>query len=449
MADNSLVGKKPPYNLEAEQSCLGFMLIDNAYINDSMEKLRPDDFYYEHNKTIYSAILELNDKNQPVDLVTLTNILKDKNMLEKIGGVEYLNTIADIVPSAANFSHYAQIVIEKSLLRKLISAANQILTFGYEEDMSVDEIVDHAEKIIFDVSQRRISQDFQKIGGLILNTIQYIEKLYDRKDFITGVPSGITALDEVTSGFQNNELIIIAARPSRGKSSLAINIAEYIAIEKKIPVGIFSCEMASEQILIRLLGSQAKVDIKDLRTGFLSSSDWTALMEAAPMLHDAPIFIDDTPNIGLMQLRAKARRAKNKYDLKLLIIDYLQLITLNYRSENKTQEISEISRSLKALARELKIPVIALSQLKRLQRENERPQLSDLRESGAIEQDADVVIFIHSEKEEGEQSESEQSSSIETELIIAKQRNGPTKTVKSLFLKKYTRFVNLQKGEEY
>ncbi len=439
MALDSIGDKKPPYNLEAEQSCLGSIILDNAYINDAIQKLRLEDFYFENHRMIYQSIIEIADRNQPVDLVTLTNELKNKNALEKIGGVEYLNNIANIVPSSANFEYYAQIVIDKALSRKLITASNQILTYIYEENFATNELMDRAEKIIFDVTNRRITQDFQKVESYIVNTIQYIEKLFNRQEYITGVPSGLLKLDEITSGFQNSELIILAARPSKGKSSLALNIGEHAAIEKKVPVGFFSLEMAAEQLLIRLLGSQAKVDIKNLRTGFLSSSDWAALMDAAALLHDAPIYIDDTPNISLMELRAKARRAVTRYGIKLIIVDYLQLITLNLRRENKQQEITEISGSLKALARELKIPIIALSQLRRLQNEDERPQLSDLRESGAIEQDADVVIFIHSSQEETE------AETLETEIIVAKQRNGPTKSLQSLFLKRYTKFVNYQK----
>lgn len=439
MALDSIGDKKPPYNLEAEQSCLGSIILDNTYINDAIQKLKLEDFYFENHRMIYQSIIEIADRNQPVDLVTLTNELKNKNALERIGGVEYLNNIANIVPSSANFEYYAQIVIDKALSRKLITASNQILTYIYEENLATNELMDRAEKIIFDVTNRRITQDFQKVESYIVNTIQYIEKLFNRQEYITGVPSGLLKLDEITSGFQNSELIILAARPSKGKSSLALNIGEYAAIEKKVPVGFFSLEMAAEQLLIRLLGSQAKVDIKNLRTGFLSSSDWAALMDAAALLHDAPIYIDDTPNISLMELRAKARRAVTKYGIKLIIVDYLQLITLNLRRENKQQEITEISGSLKALARELKIPIIALSQLRRLQNEDERPQLSDLRESGAIEQDADVVIFIHSSQEETE------AETLETEIIVAKQRNGPTKSLQSLFLKRYTKFVNYQK----
>lgn len=436
---------RPPYNLEAEQSCIGSIILDNEYINDAVQRIKVDDFYFEKNRLLYQTIMEIHDKGIPVDLVTLTNALNDKGILEKIGGAEYLNDLANMVPSAANFEYYAQIVFEKSLLRRLISASNQILSNAYEEDRSLSETMDDAEKIIFDVTHRRITQDFHKIGDLILNTIQTIEKLFEKQEYVTGIPTGIVKLDEMTSGFQNSELVIIAARPSRGKSSLAINIAEHIAIENKVPIAVFSLEMAAEQILIRLLGSQAKVDIKSLRSGFFPDSDWHALTNAAALLHDAPIYIDDTPNIGLMELRAKARRIVARHDVKLIIIDYLQLISLNLRKENRQQEISEISRSLKSLARELKVPIIALSQLRRLQNERDRPTLSDLRESGAIEQDADMVIFIHYVKEDGDD---ESPAPLKYELLLEKQRNGPTGKVDVLFHKKYTKFVNPAKDVE-
>lgn len=436
--------RRPPYNLEAEQSCLGSIILDNEYVNDAIQKIKIDDFYFEKNRIIYQVIVEIHDKGIPIDLITLTNTLNDKGLLDKAGGAEYINDLANIVPSSANFAYYAEIVFEKSLLRKLINASNQILTNAYEEDSTISDMMDDAEKSIFDVTQRRITQDFQKIGDLILNTIQTIEKLFEKQEYVTGIPSGIIKLDELTSGFQNSELIIIAGRPSRGKSSLAINIAEHVAVEHKIPVAFFSLEMAAEQILIRLLGAQGKVDIKSLRSGFFPDSDWHALTNAAALLHDAPVYIDDTPNIGLMELRAKARRIIAKHNIKLIVLDYLQLISLNLRRENRQQEISEISRSLKALARELKIPIIALSQLRRLQNENDKPTLSDLRESGAIEQDADVVIFLHHNKEDTE----EESSTLKYELLLEKQRNGPTGKVDVLFHTKYTKFVNLSRDIE-
>ena len=434
--------KRTPYNNEAEQACLGSIIIDNEYIDEAMQKLRIDDFYFENNRHIYQAIIEIHDKANPVDLVTLSNALNDKKLLDKVGGAEYLNDLADIVPSAANFSYYAQIVFEKSLLRKLISSTNQVLTNTYEGDKSIAEIMDNAERIIFDVTQRRITQDFIKISDVLSGTIKTIEKLFEKRDYITGVPTGIIKLDELTSGFQNSELIIIAARPTMGKSSLAINIAEHVAIEEKKPVAIFSLEMTSQQITIRLLGSQARVDISSLRSGFLHDSDWAPIVNASSLLHDAPIYVDDTPSLSLMELRAKARRIVSRHKIELVIIDYLQLISLNVRKENRQQEISEITRSLKALARELKIPIVALSQLRRLQNVNDRPTLSDLRESGAIEQDADVVILIHHKKKENEEEGEEKDEALDYELLLEKQRNGPTGLVNVRFLKSFTKFVN-------
>ena len=360
--------KRPPYNNEAEQSCLGSIIIDNEYANEAIQKLKLDDFYFENNRHIFQVIIEIHDKGSPVDLVTLSNALNDKKLLDKVGGAEYLNDLANIVPSAASFSYYAQIVFEKSLLRKLISSTNQILTNAYEKDTPIAEIMDNSEKIIFDVTQRRITQDFIKISDALSDTIKNIEKLFEKKDYITGIPTGITKLDELTSGFQNSELIIIAGRPGKGKSSLAINIAEHASIEEKKSIAFFSLEMTAQHITTRLLGSQAKVDISALRSGFLSDSDWAPIVNASSLLHDANIYIDDTPGLGLMELRAKARRIISRHKIDIILIDYLQLITIGSRRENRQQEISEISRSLKALARELKIPVVALSQLRRLNR---------------------------------------------------------------------------------
>jgi len=448
LALKELEKKKPPYNNEAEQSCLGSIIIDNVYIDEAIKRLKPEDFYFENHRHIYKTIIEIHDRGNPIDLVTLSNALNEKKLLNKIGGAEYLNNLADIVPSAANFEYYAQIVFEKALLRKLISAANQILSNAYEEERSLADIMDNSEKIIFDVTQRRITQDFIKISDSLSDTIKTIEKLFERKDNITGIPTGIHKLDDLTSGFQNSELIVIAGRPGKGKSSLAINIAEYAALEEKKRVAIFSLEMTAQHITTRLLGSQARVDISALRSGFLSDTDWAPIVNASSRLHDAPIYIDDTPGLGIMELRAKARRIFKQYKIDVILIDYMQLITLSSKRENRQQEISEISRSLKALARELKIPVIALSQLRRLQSEKDRPALSDLRESGAIEQDADVVILIHQkdvEKEYEQETDEETSKSsdiLEYELLLEKQRNGPTGIINVRFLKRFTKFVN-------
>jgi len=353
--------------------------------------------------------------------------------------------LLESVPTSANFSHYADIVIEKSTLRRLISAANQILAYAYQssEISDISEILDKAEQIIFEITSRRISRDFVRAGDLMKDIINLIDNLYNRKEYVTGIPSGLHQIDELTAGFQPSDFIVIAARPTMGKTSLALNIAEYVAIEKNMPVGIFSLEMSREQIIYRMLGSQAKVNVKNIRTGYISEADWGPLTNAAAIISDAPIYIDDTAGITLMELRAKARRAVSKYNLKLILIDYLQLINLPGRYENRQQEISVISRSLKSLARELNIPIITLSQLSRKveERKDKRPQLSDLRESGAIEQDADVVIFIHHPQEE----EVSDDKPIICELIVAKQRNGPVGTREVLFHKNFTKFTNLER----
>lgn len=441
---SDVIGKVPPHNIEAEQACLGAMLMNAEAVAEGIELLKVDDFYKEAHRHIFRAIVELFDRSQPVDLVTLTSFLKDKNLLEEVGGAEYLTLLLDSVPTSANFSHYADIVIEKSTLRKLINAANQILAYAYQsaEASDIAEILDKAEQIIFEITGRKISRDFIKVGDLVNDVVSLIDNLYNRREFITGIPSGLHQLDQLTAGFQPSDFIVIAARPTMGKTSLALNIAEYVAIEKNIPVGIFSLEMSREQIIYRMLGSQAKVNVKNIRTGYISEADWGPLTTAAAIINDAPIYIDDTAGITLMELRAKARRAVSRYNLKLLLIDYLQLINLPGRYENRQQEISVISRSLKALARELNIPIIALSQLSRKveERKDKRPQLSDLRESGAIEQDADVVIFIHHPQEE-----EDENRPIVCELIVAKQRNGPVGKREVLFHKNFTKFTNLER----
>ncbi|MBN1899002.1 MAG: replicative DNA helicase [Spirochaetes bacterium] len=444
MVKEFIAGKVPPYNIEAEQAALGAMLLDAETVSEGIERLRSDDFYKESHRYVFNAIAEIFDRSLPVDLVTLTSYLKDKNLLDEIGGVQYLNDLLDSVPTSANFSHYADIIIEKSTLRKLISAANQILMTAYESGKASDisEILDKAEQIIFEITGRKIGKEFVKVGDMMKDVIKLIDNLYNRKEYVTGIPCGLHQIDELTAGFQNSDFIVIAARPTMGKTSLALNIIEHAAIEKNIPVGLFSLEMSREQIIYRMLGSQAKVNIKNLRTGYISEADWGPLTNSAAIISDAPIFIDDTAALSLMELRAKARRAVSRYNLKMLLIDYLQLINLAGKHENRQQEISFISRSLKALARELTIPVIALSQLSRKveERKDKKPQLSDLRESGAIEQDADVVLFIHRPLEdEGD------DKPIVCELIVAKQRNGPIGTREVLFHKSFTRFTNLEK----
>ncbi|NPV69970.1 MAG: replicative DNA helicase [Firmicutes bacterium] len=424
----------PPQSLEAEQSVLGSMLIEKQAILRAMETLRAEDFYYESHQVIYRVLTKLFDRNQAIDLITVTEALRQEGTLDKVGGVAALTSLANIVPTAANIEYYARIVEEKAILRDLIRAATDVVAKSYAAKEDVEVLLDEAEQRIFSVSQRRSVQGYVPLKDVLVETLERIEFLYANKGGALGVPTGFKDLDNLTSGFQPSDLVILAARPSVGKTTLALNILRNAAIKDKTPCAIFSLEMAREQLAQRLLCAEAGIDGKNLRTGFLNDTDWTRLSGALGRLGEAPIFIDDTPNISIMELRTKARRIKSEHGLGLLVIDYLQLMQARYRVENRQQEISEISRSLKALARELKVPVVALSQLSRAveQRQDRRPMLSDLRESGAIEQDADVVMFLYSNPD--------MESSNVIELILAKQRNGPTGSLKLYFLKDLGKF---------
>lgn len=437
--------KMPPQNLEAEQSVLGAMLIDSEAVVKVSEIIRPDDFYRDAHRHVYEAILSLNERNEAVDLITLTEELKQRGYLDQIGGAVYVAGLANSVPTAANVEFYARIVEEKALLRKLINTATRIAALGYESEEEPADLIDTAEKMIFELSQRRSRTAFSVLKNILMQTFDKIEDLYKNKGQITGVPSGFTDLDRLTSGFQPSDLIIVAARPSMGKTALCLNIAQFAAVRHQVPVAIFSLEMSKEQLVQRLLCSQAMVDQQRLRTGNLEEEDWKKLTKASGPLSQAPVYIDDTPGISVGELRAKARRLKAEKGLGLIIIDYLQLMTNSSRkNENRQQEISEISRSLKAVARELDVPVIALSQLSRAveQRTDKRPMMSDLRESGSLEQDADIVMFIYRDDYYNPESEKRGVS----ELIIAKQRNGPVGTVELGFLKEFTKFVNLDRS---
>lgn len=438
--------KIQPQALEAEMSVLGAMMMDKEAICKAVETLSEDAFYKTSHRKIFSAILDLFERNEPVDLVTLTHELKKKGELSNIGGAINLTTILNSVPTAANVEYYIRIVNEKALIRGLISTATEITSMAYQSTEDVPQLLDKAEQLIFNLVQRKISRDFVPIGDMLHDSFEMIEKLYARKAYVTGIPTGFVDLDVITSGFHPSDLIIIAGRPSMGKSSLALNIAQHAGSKEKIPVGIFSLEMSKEQLVYRMLCAEAKVDAHKLRTGYLGESDWPKLTTAAGVLKESPIYIDDTPAIPVLEIRAKARRLKAKYNVGLIIVDYLQLIQGRIQSDNRQQEISEISRSLKSLARELNIPVIALSQLSREveKRGDKKPQLSDLRESGAIEQDADLVAFVYREEYYKPTPENEGIA----EVIIGKQRNGPVGTVKLAFIKKYTRFENLAKVEE-
>ena len=439
--------KLPPQNTEAEQSILGGILIENEAINKVIEILTPEDFYRDAHRRIFEALIMLSERDEPSDLITLTNELQKKKELDLIGGATYLASLIDSVPTAANIEYYAKIVKEKAVLRKLINTSTEIITKSYEYLGDVDSLLDEAEQEIFQISGSRVKPSFYPIRDVVKGSFKTLERLYEKKELITGVPSGFKELDRLTAGFQASDLIIVAGRPSMGKTAFCLNIAQYAAVEKKIPVAIFSLEMSKEQLGIRMLCSEAHVEGTRLRTGFLNESDWPKLTIAAGNLSEAPIYIDDIAALSALELRAKTRRLRAEHDLGMVVIDYLQLMKGRARVESRQQEISEISRSLKALAKELTIPVIAVSQLSRKteERTGNRPQLSDLRESGAIEQDADVILFIYRD-EVYNRSEDNPNRGI-AEVIIGKQRNGPIGKIDLAFLDKFTTFKDLYKGE--
>jgi replicative DNA helicase len=439
-----MIDKLPPQNVDAEQSVLGALMIERDAIAKVAEILIPDSFYREAHRQIFKAAMVLYEKGEAVDMVTMAEEMRRQNTLEQSGGASYLASLANSVPTAANIEYYAKIVEEKAVLRNLIQAATKVAATGYEGREDVEDILDHAEQMIFDISQRRMVKSYSTIKSVLVQTFDKIEMLYNNKGGVTGVSTGFRQLDMITSGLQPSEFIVIAARPSMGKTVLCLNIARNAAVLSRVPVIIFSLEMAKEQLAQRMLCAEASVDGQRLRTGYLTESDWPRLSQALGRLSDAPIFIDDTPGISVLEMRGKARRIKAEHGLGLVVIDYLQLMqNLSRRNENRQQEISEISRSLKSLARELNVPVVALSQLSRAveQRQDRRPMLSDLRESGAIEQDADVVGFIYRDDYYNLDSEKKNIA----ELIIAKQRNGPTGLVELYFHKEFSRFDNLDR----
>jgi replicative DNA helicase len=441
----SSIEKLPPQNLEAEMAVLGSMLIDEEAISVAAESLVHDLFYKDTHRKIFEAIIGLYNSNKPVDLITLTDELKRKGNLEDIGGASFLTALANSVPTAANINHYVSIVKEKGILRNLINNSTKVISLCYESDGNLNEVVDQAEQLIFDVSDRRIHGSYQHLKEIIKDSIEKIDLLYQKKTHVTGIPTGYIDFDIQTAGLQPSDLIIVAGRPSMGKSAFALGMVEYAGVVAKIPVAVFSLEMSKEQLVQRMLCAHAKVDAHKVRTGYLATSDWPRLTAAAGKLSDSPIYVDDTPAISVMELRAKARRMKMHHNIQLIILDYMQLMRGSMNSESRQQEISEISRSLKALARELNVPIVAISQLSRAveSRENHRPQLSDLRESGAIEQDADVVVLILREEY---YNPTPDNAGI-AEINIAKQRNGPVGTAKLTFIKEYTRFENIARGE--
>jgi len=443
-----LAQRLPPQSLEAEVSVLGGVLLDKEALNRVLEVMGEGDFYREAHRKVFSAMLDLYERSEPVDLITLAEALKKRDALEQIGGIEYLNSLVNSVGTAANISYYAKIVKEKSILRKLINRATEIIGRVYGVSGDVDDFLDQAERSIFEISEDRVRASFYPLKDIIKSSFKTIERLYEKRQLITGVPTGFAKLDELTSGLQASDLIIVAGRPSMGKTAFALNIAQHAAIEGAVPSAIFSLEMAKEQLALRMLCSEAKVDAHRLRGGFLSESDWPKLTRAAGSLSEAPIFIDDTPGITALEMRAKSRRLKAEHNLGLVVVDYLQLMRGRADSDNREQEISDISRSLKALAKELSVPVIALSQLNRRveERGDRRPQLADLRESGAIEQDADVIIFLY--RDEVYNKSEDNPNKGKAEIIIGKQRNGPTDKFDLTFLDKYTCFENIAYRQE-
>ena len=437
----------PPQNLDAEQSVLGAILIDNEALPKALEIIDPDDFYKNSHKKIFNAMIELFDKSEPIDLITLTDCLKRDEALDDIGGISYLSSLVNMVPTSANIRYHTKIVREKALLRGLVRTATDIANRVYEDNFDAEELVDYAEKSIFDISDKRVKVSFAKLKDVIKSSFEMIEQLYDKKETITGVPSGFGDLDALTSGFQRGELIIIGGRPSMGKTAFALNVAQHIGIELREPVAIFSLEMAKEQLAFRLLCAEAMVNASSIRKGFIQKEDWHKLTSAASRLTDAPIFIDDSSSISVLELRAKARRLKMEHGLSLVVVDYLQLMRGRGSFERREQEISEISRSLKALAKELNVPVIAVSQLNRSveSRRPAKPILADLRESGAIEQDADVILFLYRPEIYEKDNPANRG---EAEVDIAKQRNGPAgETIKLTFISRSTRFMNRAERE--
>ncbi|CAH0344908.1 replicative DNA helicase [Bacillus sp. CECT 9360] len=434
----------PPQNVEAEQAVLGAIFLEPSSLTLTSEILIPEDFYRSSHQKIFNVMIKLNDSGKAVDLITVTEDLAASKNLEEVGGISYLSELAGSVPTAANIEYYARIVEEKSLLRRLIRTATNIAQEGYSREDEVESLLGEAEKNIMEVAQRKNAGAFQNIKDVLVKTYDNIEVLTNRKDDITGIPTGFAELDRMTAGFQRNDLIIVGARPSVGKTAFALNIAQNVATKTEENVAIFSLEMGAEQLVMRMLCAEGNINAQNLRTGSLTDEDWRKLTMAMGSLSNAGIYIDDTPGVRIGEIRSKCRRLKQEQGLGMILIDYLQLIQGNGQSgENRQQEVSEISRSLKALARELQVPVIALSQLSRgvEQRQDKRPMMSDIRESGSIEQDADIVAFLY--RDDYYDKETENQNIIE--IIIAKQRNGPVGTVSLAFVKEYNKFVNLER----
>lgn len=439
------LGKIPPHDLDAEQAVLGSMLTDKDAVVAAIETLKEDAFYRDDNKAIYQAILNLYNKSEPIDIITLKDELESMNKFEQVGGFEYLASLPEKVPTTANVQKYIKIVEEKSILRNLIKTANEIIELGYDPTEDVEDIMDGAERKIFDIMQSKNQKGYTPIKDALIESVMTLEQLYNRKQSITGISTGFIQLDYKTAGLHGSELILIAARPAMGKTAFALNLATNAALRSNVPVAIFSLEMSKDQLVTRILASEAMVDSNKIRTGKLDEDDWEKIANAIGPLSESEIYIDDTPGISVMEIRTKCRKLKMEKNIGLVVIDYLQLIQgSNKRSSgSREQEIAEISRSLKIMAKELNVPVIALSQLSRAveQRPDHRPMLSDLRESGSIEQDADIVMFLYRDDYYNKESEKKDIA----EVIIAKQRSGTIGPVELLWMGNYTKFVNLEK----
>jgi replicative DNA helicase len=441
--------KLPPQHIEAEQCVLGAILLENEALLKVHDLLKPDNFYRPSHRKIFEAILVLFERNEPIDLLTVTEVLRKRNQIEEVGGSAYLASLMEAIPTAANVLHHARMVRETAILRSLINVATEVIAECYEHTEDVEELLDRAERMIFEISEQRVNAAFANLKELLKDSIRYTEQLYERHELITGLPTGFRDFDQLTAGLQPSDLIIIAARPGIGKTSFALNIARNAGIRVREPrqaVAIFSLEMSKEQLALRMLCAEAEIDSSRLRRGYLDKNEWGRLVNAANELSDTPIFIDDSPSLTALDIRAKARRLQAEHGLGLIIIDYLQLLRGRGRAENRQQEISEISRSLKALAKELKVPVVALSQLSRAveQRGDRIPQLEDLRESGAIEQDADLIAFIYRDEVYDKDTKDKGIAKI----IIGKQRNGPTGEIELQFSKEYARFKDLERRRD-
>ena len=429
-----------PSSVDAERSVLGSVLLDNRLCNQAMEVLRPDDFYLDSHRKIYEKMIALSEQGRPIDPITLGEELRRVGEFEQVGGGSYVAGLIDTIPRLENIEQYTKIVKDKATLRRMIAASNQIIASCFEQEQDTAQIIDQAEKAIFAIAEDRMREGFTDVGTIAHKRLEEIEAMAGRAEMITGVPTGFTDLDKMTAGLQRSDLVVIAARPSMGKTSLALNIAQYAA-RSGYTVGIFSLEMSAQQLVSRLLCSEAHIDAHRFRTGYLNREEWARLADGLHRLSESRIFIDDSPGITVLEMRAKSRRLKQEHGLDMLLVDYLQLIQGRGRVDSRTNEVSQISRDLKMLAKELNVPLIALSQLSRAPetRTDHRPQLSDLRESGSIEQDADVVAFIYREEMYGATDENQGVA----ELIIGKQRNGPTGVVRLAFLREFTRFENL------